>query len=354
MLESYREYIYRDREVCIAVKQMKLKKRFFDVIIAGFLLAAAWPVMLLSALLIRWNMGNPILFRHVRPGIHGVPFTVYKFRTMRDELGHSGKPLPDAERLTPSGKLLRRLSLDELPQLFNVLKGDMSIIGPRPLLTEYLPLYNREQVRRHEVKPGITGWAQVKGRNALSWEEKFKLDVWYVDNWSIWLDIRIFFLTIGKLLKMEGINQPGQATMEKFRGNKSNDRFKDWKFPEIEDGTLTKYNWLVQHKDNLKLGYKTDIGAFTYINAKNGVIIEDFVQIGSHCSIYSISTIDNREGQVVLKKNCKIGSHTVIMPGVTVGENSTIGAFSFVTKNIPDNVTAAGVPARVVKENPED
>lgn len=329
-------------------------KRLLDVVMVVCSLVVVWPLMLFVTLLIRWNMGNPILFRQVRPGLNCVPFTVFKFRTMCNGAVHDRQPLSDAERLTLLGQWLRRFSLDELPQLFNVLKGDMSMIGPRPLLMEYLPLYNKEQARRHEMKPGITGWAQVKGRNTISWEEKFKLDVWYIDNWSIWLDFKIMILTIWKVLKREGISQQGQATMEVFRGNSSIDRFKKWEFPETDEGKLTKYHWLVQHKDKLKLGYKTDIGAFTYINAKNGVIIEDYVQIGSHCSIYSISTIDDKEGQVVLKKNCKIGSHTVIMPGVSIGENSIIGAFSFVNKDIPDNVIAVGVPAKVIKEKSVD
>lgn len=177
--------------------------------------------MLATAILVRYKLGSPILFKQQRPGLHGKPFYLYKFRTMTDERDENGKLLPDHLRLTSFGKFLRKYSLDELPQLFNVLKGDISLVGPRPLLMEYLELYTPEQARRHEVKPGITGWAQVNGRNAISWEEKFKLDVWYVDNRTFWLDIKILFLTVIKVLKKEGINQSEYVTMEKFAGNVS-------------------------------------------------------------------------------------------------------------------------------------
>jgi len=165
------------------------------------------------------TMGRPVLFRQQRPGLRGKPFTLYKFRTMRDARTASGELLPDDLRLTTFGKWLRSTSLDELPELFNVLKGEMSLVGPRPLLMEYLPRYSPEQARRHEVKPGITGWAQVNGRNALTWEEKFRMDVWYVDHWNLWLDMKIVLLTIWKVLKREGISAEGSATMPVFTGN---------------------------------------------------------------------------------------------------------------------------------------
>jgi sugar transferase EpsL len=194
-------------------------KRFFDAAssILGVLLLA--PCMLIIAALVRINHGSPIFFMQVRPGLHGKPFTMRKFRTMTNDGGSSGDLLPDSQRLTRLGKFLRSTSLDELPELFNVLKGEMSLVGPRPLLMEYLPLYTPEQARRHEVKPGITGWAQVNGRNAISWEEKFRLDVWYVDNRSFLLDLKILWLTLAKVFKREGISQEGQATMEKFQGS---------------------------------------------------------------------------------------------------------------------------------------
>jgi sugar transferase EpsL len=175
-------------------------------------------LLLISTLLVLWH-GFPILFRQKRPGYQGKVFTLYKFRTMRDLTDQEGNALPDADRLTKFGQFLRTTSLDELPELINVLKGEMSLIGPRPLLIAYLPLYNQEQFRRHEVLPGITGWAQINGRNNITWQEKFTLDVWYVDHWSLWLDIKILGITIVKVLRREGISQPGQTTAEFFKGN---------------------------------------------------------------------------------------------------------------------------------------
>ena len=194
----------------------KLRKRIFDLALsipAFFFLSL---LMLIMAVLVRLKIGSPVVFRQVRPGLHGKPFTIYKFRTMTDARDGDGNLLPDGERLTRLGSFLRKTSLDELPELWNVLKGDMSIVGPRPLLMQYLDRYTPEQARRHEVKPGLTGWAQVNGRNAISWEDKFKLDVWYVDNWTLRLDVKVIFLTIWKILKREGINQPGQATAGEF------------------------------------------------------------------------------------------------------------------------------------------
>lgn len=194
-------------------------KRFFDVVltVCGLLLLS--PFILLLMLLVRFSLGAPIFFTQVRPGLNGKPFRMVKFRTMTNARGVNGQLLPDADRLTDFGRFLRAASLDELPELWNVLKGEMSLVGPRPLLMEYLPLYSPEQARRHEVRPGITGWAQVNGRNAISWEEKFKLDVWYVDNRSLWLDFKILWLTVLRVARRSGISQDGQATMEKFRGS---------------------------------------------------------------------------------------------------------------------------------------
>ena len=186
--------------------------------IAVLSLFILFPLMILICIGIIFTIGFPIFFKQKRPGINGIPFYFYKFRTMTNEKDNNGKLLPDEKRLTKFGNIFRKTSLDELPSLWNVLKGDMSLVGPRPLLMEYLPLYSKEQMRRHEVKPGITGWAQVNGRNAISWDEKFKFDIWYVENQSLRLDIKIIILTIWKVLKREGINQKGNTTMEKFRG----------------------------------------------------------------------------------------------------------------------------------------
>lgn len=199
----------------------RVGKRLFDVIASAVLLIVLSPLMLVIAALVWANAGSPVIFKQVRPGLHGRPFTMYKFRTMTDARDENGRLLPDEQRLTKFGHFLRSTSLDELPELFNVLKGDMSLVGPRPLLMEYLPLYTPEQARRHEVRPGITGWAQVNGRNAISWEEKFKYDVWYVDNWSLWLDLKILFMTIVAVLRRNGISAEGHATMPVFRGQET-------------------------------------------------------------------------------------------------------------------------------------
>jgi lipopolysaccharide/colanic/teichoic acid biosynthesis glycosyltransferase len=195
-------------------------KRTFDLLASASALLVLSPVLLGVAYMVRKNLGSPVLFRQVRPGMHGKPFEMIKFRTMLDAVDAQGNVLPDEVRLTAFGRFLRSTSLDELPELWNVLKGDMSLVGPRPLLMEYLPLYSPEQARRHEARPGVTGWAQINGRNAISWEDKFKLDVWYVDNQSLWLDIRIIFLTIKKVVVRDGISADGEATMSKFTGSK--------------------------------------------------------------------------------------------------------------------------------------
>jgi lipopolysaccharide/colanic/teichoic acid biosynthesis glycosyltransferase len=195
-------------------------KRLMDIMgaLTGLILLS--PIMSVVAFLIWTRMGSPVLFQQTRPGLAGRPFRMVKFRTMRDAIDAAGKPLSDAERLTSLGRFLRSTSLDELPELWNVLKGDMSLVGPRPLLMDYLPLYSAEQARRHEVRPGVTGWAQVNGRNALSWEEKFALDVWYVDNQTLWLDVKVIVLTLKKVVRRDGISAMGEATMSKFEGGK--------------------------------------------------------------------------------------------------------------------------------------
>lgn len=197
-------------------------KRVFDFIAAALGLLLLAPLLLLLFVLVRIKLGSPVLFRQTRPGLHERPFQMVKLRTMTDARGPDGALLPDAERLTPFGRFLRAASLDELPELWNVLRGDMSLVGPRPLLMEYLPLYSPEQARRHKMRPGITGWAQVNGRNALSWDDKFRLDVWYVDHQSLALDLRILWLTVLKVLQREGISAAGEATMPRFTGSRRN------------------------------------------------------------------------------------------------------------------------------------
>lgn len=202
----------------------KIIKRLIDIIVAFIGIVVLSPVFIVLYFMVKSKLGTPVLFKQERPGLHGKIFTMYKFRSMTDETDEHGELLPDEIRLTKFGKLLRKTSLDELPELFNILKGDMSIVGPRPLLVRYLDRYTPEQARRHEVKPGLTGWAQINGRNAISWEEKFALDVWYVDNWSLWLDIKIFFMTFAKVFKSEGISSDTSATMEEFMGSESNSK----------------------------------------------------------------------------------------------------------------------------------
>ena len=198
-------------------------KRLLDIIIASIALILLSPLYALVAYKVKKNLGSPVLFRQVRPGLHGKPFEMIKFRTMKDAVDEQGNPLPDSERLTPFGQMLRSTSLDEMPELWNVIKGDMSIVGPRPLLTEYLPLYNEEQAKRHNVRPGMTGHAQVNGRNAISWEEKFKLDTWYVENQSTLLDFKIMFKTVHKVLAKDDISAEGEATMMRFTGTSNKD-----------------------------------------------------------------------------------------------------------------------------------
>lgn len=198
-----------------------MMKRAFDFAVALLMLVVLGLPLLVVMALVRWKMGSPVLFRQQRPGLHGRPFGMVKLRTMTDARAPDGTLLPDAQRLNAFGRWLRGSSLDELPELWNVLRGEMSLVGPRPLLMDYLPLYSPEQARRHEVRPGITGWAQVNGRNALTWDEKFRLDVWYVDHQSLWLDLRILFLTLRRVVQREGITAAGEASMPRFTGNKT-------------------------------------------------------------------------------------------------------------------------------------
>ncbi|MCD6356108.1 MAG: sugar transferase [Anaerolineaceae bacterium] len=200
-------------------KNTPIVKRMFDILFSLLAIALLSPLLLVIGIFNALMVGFPILFKQTRPGKNGVPFTLCKFRTMKEDKDRNGSLLPDKERITSFGKFLRKTSLDELPELFNVIKGDMSIVGPRPLLMQYLERYSPKQARRHEMLPGITGWAQVNGRNAISWEEKFRLDVWYIDHWSFWLDMKIILLTIWKVVTGKGVSQPGKATMDEFKGN---------------------------------------------------------------------------------------------------------------------------------------
>ena len=200
---------------------IRMLKRLIDITASGAALIALSPVLAVTAYKVQKNLGSPVLFKQTRPGLNGKPFEMIKFRTMKDATDKDGNPLPDSKRLTSFGQKLRSTSLDELPELWNVLKGDMSLVGPRPLLMEYLPLYNEEQARRHNVRPGVTGYAQVNGRNAISWDEKFKLDTWYVDNQSLWLDMKILAKTVKQVLIKDGISAAGEATMSKFTGSKN-------------------------------------------------------------------------------------------------------------------------------------
>lgn len=202
----------------------KFFKRLFDIVASASGLIFLSPVFLILIYLIRKNLGEPVFFTQERPGKDGKPFKMIKFRSMRDAVDKDDNPLPDSERLTPFGKKLRATSLDELPELWNVLKGEMSLVGPRPLLMSYLPLYNEFQNRRHEMRPGVTGWAQVNGRNALSWDEKFAHDIWYIDHYSFWLDMKILFLTVKKVFIKEGISAEGEATMPYFTGNDTDEK----------------------------------------------------------------------------------------------------------------------------------
>lgn len=200
-------------------RKTPFSKRLLDIILSAIILILASPLLLLTAVLIFLSYGAPIFFKHERPGKDGLPFKLIKFRSMRDARDQKGNILPDAERITRFGRFIRRTSIDELPEFYNVLRGDMSLVGPRPLLMQYLKRYSVEQARRHDVLPGVTGWAQINGRNAISWDDKFKYDLWYIDHWTFWLDVKIIFLTIWKVLKGDGVSQPGRATMDEFMGN---------------------------------------------------------------------------------------------------------------------------------------
>lgn len=408
-------------------------KRIFDVVVSLSAIALLFPVILLVAVLIKFKLGSPILFSQNRPGLDGQVFKMLKFRTMRDVIDTNGKPLPDSERMTKFGAFLRSTSLDELPGLFNVLKGEMSLVGPRPLLEQYLPLYSTEQARRHNVRPGITGWAQVNGRNAISWQAKFNYDVWYVDNKSFWLDLKILFLTVKKVFIREGINADGEATMAAFTGNENEISFPDlyivgaggfarevysylsasdyiYKggrlkgFLDDNKTALTNFDFTHKIVGDLKCSKlkETDLlivavaspnlkqhllefygnnsgNVITYIHPTatvgsevkvgDGTIFAPYslatsnIVIGKGCTINAFSSIGHDAvlgdfctlsghcdvtGNVILGDKVFMGSHASIIPKVQVGTGAVIGAGSLVIRNVKENTTVFGNPAKKI------
>lgn len=328
-------------------------KRSFDIIVSLLTLIILSPVISVTALLIRLKIGSPVFFKQQRPGLNDIPFYVYKFRSMTDERDEHGDLLPDDVRLTSFGQVIRKLSLDELPQLLNVLKGEMSFVGPRPLLMEYLPLYNRRQARRHDARPGITGWAQVNGRNAISWEEKFELDVWYVENLSFWLDIKILFMTVLKVFKSEGISQVGQVTMTKFEGNIASPRKVDIQVREIviigDSGHAKVIADIVNSNDDMSVCAKLD-DKYKEVFVEDGLLkgpvrhldeliesnpeIRVVIGIGSNAvrkkivSNLRLTTemyVRAVHSTAIVSPSAKIGTGAVIMPGAIINADVSIG-----------------------------
>lgn len=322
-------------------------KRLFDIIASSIALVLFSPIYLFVAYKVKKNLGSPVLFKQIRPGLNGKPFEMIKFRTMRDAIDKNGEPLPDAERLTPFGKMLRSTSLDELPELWNVLKGDMSLVGPRPLLMEYLPLYNEEQAKRHNVKPGITGYAQVNGRNAISWEQKFELDTWYVENQSFWLDIKILFKTVLKVIKKDDISAVGEATVSKFTGSKNASIYAIYGASGCGRSLMpVAVNFLKQKgiKANIyfiddSLTEQSDINghiAITYemfkkIDADNKFVLvaisnsnirQKIVEKLESDNIYLWSVVATNN---IIMDNVIIGGGSALSPFVTIGSNVKIG-----------------------------
>lgn len=322
-------------------------KRIFDILVSSILLILGLPILLVIAYFVRKKLGSPVLFTQVRPGLSGKPFKMFKFRTMKDAYDNTGKPLPDSERLTPFGKKLRATSLDELPELWNVLKGEMSLVGPRPLLMEYLPLYNEQQAKRHNVRPGITGYAQVNGRNAISWEQKFELDTWYVENQSFLLDIKILFQTVKKVFFKENINAEGQATTSKFTGSQPKKVFAIYgssgcgrslmpvarEFLQAQgivaeiyfiDDSLEKETVINNHKALNYNDFKClDIkDKFVLIAIANSHIREKLVSQLEKDEIHLWSIFSN---QSVIMDDVKVSEGAAISPFVTIGSNVRVG-----------------------------
>lgn len=322
-------------------------KRLFDIIVSSVALICLFPVYCLIAYKVNKHLGSPVLFRQIRPGLNGKPFEMVKFRTMKDAVDEEGNPLPDAERLTPFGKMLRATSLDELPELWNVLKGDMSLVGPRPLLMEYSPLYNEQQAKRHNVRPGITGYAQVNGRNAISWEQKFELDTWYVENQSFWLDIQILFKTVKKVFFKEDINAEGEATMSKFAGTKSEQVYAIYGASGCGRSLMpVARDYLAKQGINVDIYFIDDsLNDEVLINNHKAVNYETFksLDIANKFILVAIANSQIREQLVskilndnlnlwsifasnaVIMDNIDISSGAAISPFVTIGSNVKIG-----------------------------
>lgn len=319
-------------------------KRLFDISISLIALVLLSPIYLIVAYKVKKNLGSPVLFRQIRPGLNAKPFEMIKFRTMKDAVDEAGNPLPDAERLTPFGKMLRATSLDELPELWNVLKGDMSLVGPRPLLMEYLPLYNEQQAKRHSVRPGITGYAQVNGRNAISWEQKFELDTWYVENQSFGLDIQILFKTVKKVFFKEDINAEGEATMSKFAGTKSEQVYAIYGASGCGRSLMpVARDYLAKQGINVDIYFIDDsLNDEVLINNHKAVNYETFksLDIANKFILVAIANSQIREQLVskILNDNLNLWSvfanNAVIMDSVDVASGAAISPFVTIGSNV--------------------
>ena len=339
-------------------------KRLFDIAVSATGLIISAPITLTAAAVIAKKLGKPVLFRQVRPGQDGKPFEIYKFRTMSDKRDENGELLPDDQRMTPVGTFIRKSSIDELPQLINVLKGDISLVGPRPLLMEYLPLYNDEQKKRHNVKPGITGWAQVNGRNAISWDEKFKLDVWYAENQSFKLDMYIIYKTIINILQRKDINAPNHVTAEKFKdkdecffviaiGNNyvRQKLFNSLDIPVNQYATLVHPSAIVSSSAKIECGTvvmphavinaDTTIGKHVIINT--GAIIEHDNNIADYVHVSPNATL---AGGVTVGEASHIAINAGVLPLVEIGSHCIVGAGATVINHVKSESTVVGTPAK--------
>lgn len=319
-------------------------KRLFDIITSSIALLLFSPVYLFVAYKVKKNLGSPVLFKQIRPGLNGKPFEMIKFRTMRDAVDKNGEPLPDAERLTSFGKMLRSTSLDELPELWNVLKGDMSLVGPRPLLMEYLPLYDEEQAKRHNVKPGITGYAQVNGRNAISWEQKFELDTWYVENQSFWLDIKILFKTVLKVIKKDDISAVGEATVSKFTGSKNASIYAIYGASGCGRSLMPiAVNFLKQKGIKANIYFIDDsLTEQSDINGHIAITYEMFKKIDADNKFVLVAISSSNIRQKIVEKLesdniylwSVVATNNIIMDNVIIGEGSALSPFVTIGSNV--------------------